>query len=435
MYDARRLGFFAVLFFVVLRICIGWQLFYEGLWKYNTLSSTKPWSAAGYLKSAQGPLRDQFHNLAGDGPYDLDWLDYGKMSKKWDAWKARFEKHHSNLTDGQKVKLDQIVNGKKAYAAELSALPEGVDLSKYKKAISYDAEKKLLVVDGKWHLIPVERERLYQMVPDVKKVGGKLVGGTELEREFHDAVSKVYARQSRLGYKEKLAASLRGDSDRIGAIFEDIRTLRKEKKIDPYKTFGSFKSYGDIDKYRAMVAEYEAELANKETQFDQDHLEYSYGELMAAKAQLTGPVKAMESEMKLAARDILQAPQLAKGAVPPPMNQLTISNYLTIAGLLILGFLLMVGLLTRTSALFAAIMVFSFYMVSPPWPGVPPAPGPEHSLIVNKNLIEVAALLAIAFTHSGLWFGLDAVVRGIFGKKSKVPKPGKGPIPIATVKS
>ena len=126
-----------------------------------------------------------------------------------------------------------------------------------------------------------------------------------MEREFRDAVSKVYARQSRLGYKEKLAASLRGDSDRIGAIFEDIRTLRKEKKIDPYKTFGSFKSYGDIDKYRAMITEYEAELANKKTQFDQDHLEYSYGELMAAKTQLTGPVKAMESEMKLAARDIL----------------------------------------------------------------------------------------------------------------------------------
>lgn len=435
MYDARRLGLLAVVFFVVLRVCIGWQLFYEGLWKYNTLSSVRPWSAEGYLKSAQGPLRGEFHKLAGDGPYDLNWLDYGKMSGRWDRWMARFQDHYGNLTDRQKAKLNQIVNGSKRYVAKLDALPEGVDLSKYKKAISFDAEKKELVVDGKWHLIPTERERLYQMVPDVKDVGGKLVGGTEGERNFRDALSKVYARQSRLGFKEKLAASLRGDSERVGAIFEDVRKLRKEKKIDPYETFGSFKTYGDIDKYRAMVAKYEEDLAAKETKYDQEHLDYSWGEIQATKAKLVGPVKAMEAEMKLAARGILARQQLAKGTVPPPMNALTVSNYLTIAGLLILGVLLMVGFLTRTAAIFAAVMLFSFYMVSPPWPGIPAAPGPDHSLFINKNLIEVVALLAIAFSQSGLWFGLDAVARKIFEKKSKQVVPGKGPIPIATVKS
>ncbi|MFK7820798.1 MAG: hypothetical protein AB8G99_18915 [Planctomycetaceae bacterium] len=435
MNDARRLGFLAVFFLVALRICIGWQFFYEGLWKYNSLSSTKPWSAEGYLKSAQGPLRQNFHNLAGDGPYDLKWLDYRKMTKRWDDWAGRFLSHYGDLTDQQKGRLNRIINGSKSFSSNLSALPEGVDLEKYKRAISFDADKKKLIVDGKWHLTPVERERLYLMVPDVKEVDGKLEGGTELEREFHAAVSKVYTGQSRLSYKEKLAASLRGDSERVGAILKDISQIAKEEKVNPYKAFGDFKRFGELDKYRAMVKKHEDEVASAKTQFDQDHIAYSWGEIQKEKSKLVGPVKALESEMKLAARDVLTADQLAKGTVPPPMDALTVSNYLTIAGLLILGILLIVGFLSRTAAFFGAVMLFSFYLVHPPWPGVPPVPGPDHSFIVNKNLIEVIALLALACTRSGLWCGLDAVFRKLFGKSERLPAPGKGPIPMATVKS
>ena len=435
MNDARRLGFFAVFFFVALRICIGWQFFYEGMWKYNSLSSTKPWSSEGYLKSAQGPMREQFYKLAGDGPYDLNWIDYRKMSAKWDAWASRFMAHY-DLTKEQKQRLYRIVNGSTSYSAKLSAMPDGVDLSKYEKAIKYDNEKKALIVDGKWHLTPVERERLFRMVPDVKEEGKELVGGTELEREFRKAVADVYKAQGRLGFKEKLGASLRGDEERVGLILEEISTIAKEDKKNPYKEFGDFKRFGELDRYRAMVAKYEQELSERTTEFDQRHLDYSWGELMKKKAEVVNPVKALESEMKLAARDILTPEQLAKGTTPPPMNALTISNYLTIAGLLILGVLLMIGFLTRTAAFFGAIMLFSFYMVSPPWPGVPAATGPEHSFTVNKNLIEVVALLAIACSRSGLWCGVDAVIRKLFGKnKSNAPAPGKGPIPIATVKS
>lgn len=433
MNNVRRLGLFATVFFVVLRISIGWQFLYEGLWKLDTQSSNNPWSAEGYLKNAQGPLREQFFELAGDGPYELNWLDYTRMAWRWDKWRERFENHYPGLSDNQKARLNRIINGSKAYYAALSALPEGVDLSPMKKAISYDADKKRLVVDGKWHLTPVEREKLYRMVPDVSRSGGKLVGGTELEREFYDAVTKVYDRQSRLGYKEKLAASLRGDADRVGAIYGS-----QKKKVDPQDpVLTAFNTYGEIDKYRAMVKEYEAALAARSTDFDQEHLNYTWGELQAMKAKLVGPVKALEAEMKLAARDILSPRQLAAGPVPPRWTSLTVSNYLTIAGLIGLGVLLIVGLFTRFAAFAGAFMVLSFYLVYPPWPGIPPAPGPEHALIVNKNLIEVIALLAIAFSQSGYWFGLDAVARRFFRRKKqaeqpKLVKPGKGPIPIAS---
>jgi hypothetical protein len=67
--------------------------------------------------------------------------------------------------------------------------------------------------------------------------------------------------------------------------------------------------------------------------------------------------------------------------------------------------------------LLAAGMVLSFYLAVPPWPGVPPAPGPEHSFIVDKNLIEVIALLSLACLPTGSWFGVDGIFRRIFSRE------------------
>ncbi len=81
---------------------------------------------------------------------------------------------------------------------------------------------------------------------------------------------------------------------------------------------------------------------------------------------------------------------------------------MTIGALTVLGLLLIAGLATRAAAIAGAGMLLSFYLVWPPWPGVAEAPGvTEHAFIVNKNLIEVVALLALAALPSGQWFGLD----------------------------
>ena len=49
----------------------------------------------------------------------------------------------------------------------------------------------------------------------------------------------------------------------------------------------------------------------------------------------------------------------------------------------------------------------------PPWPGLPASPMAEgHYLIVNKNLIEMLACLALVCIPTGLWIGLDALLFG-----------------------
>ena len=78
---------------VVLRMSIGWHLFYEGLWKLNTQKTASPWTAKGYLENATGPMRTTFRKMTGD-PNGYLWLDYDAVSAKWDRWAERFAAHY-----------------------------------------------------------------------------------------------------------------------------------------------------------------------------------------------------------------------------------------------------------------------------------------------------------------------------------------------------
>ena len=110
MNDLRRIGFVGCAFLIVLRMTIGWQFLYEGLWKYNQLETVRPWSAEPYLKNAQGPFRKHFRDLTED-PDDLNWLDHEKMSAKWGEWHKVFIAHYS-LTEKQQETLQRILEGR-----------------------------------------------------------------------------------------------------------------------------------------------------------------------------------------------------------------------------------------------------------------------------------------------------------------------------------
>ncbi|WP_339728298.1 DoxX family protein [uncultured Gimesia sp.] len=410
MQDLKKISGIAILFIVVLRLAIGWQLLYEGLWKIDSLSSTRPWTAAGYLNNAKGPFRDHFRSMTGD-PNDLNWLDADKVKAKWLAWEQRFLNHHPNLTNAQKAKLHQMVIGSPSFAAELSALPPEVKIrGSLGNVVKYDAKRKRLIVDGEKHLTPAEKQRLQSMVPVKKGPNGKLEGGTALDREFYVAVDKVYARSARLSYIEQMQASLRGNPELAGQI-----NVKQEGTIDG-------KRIGKIEQYKINLDRYEEKLTQADQQFKVDHLNKLWAEIQKLKADLVNPIRAMEEEMETEANKLLTPEQIAAGPVPHEDTQIHRVNMMTIASLTILGILLLVGFGTRIAAIGAAGMLFSFYLVMPPWPGVPEAPGPEHSFIINKNLIEVIALLAIAALPTGTWFGIDGLVYRFFHKKKKSAK-------------
>ncbi len=486
MKDLKRISGLAILLIIVLRISIGWQLLYEGMWKYDQMDGPNPWTSEGYLKNAQGPFRDHFRNMTGD-PDDLNWLDYAKMSKKWYSWRDTFASHYK-LNDEQKKILNIMLDGdaeKDSAPAEnppqitfsrtLAALPESVDLSRYKSTVVYDAKSKKLTV--KQPVLPSEETRIKAMVdvvvtgndeiPYAKKKAADapedapIVPADETEAAFFrtfDALVK-YSRapverqlgdlaalskkkdsgvnaenfnyassrisstvKKALPYRQRLAASLQGDPERTGVIGElnergsfniEMGTVtRQEESAEKHNI-----KFGKIKEYKELLAEYEAALTQASMSYQHDHATMLAKKVAIMRADLTGPIKAMESELMDNAMKILTDEQLKLGAPAPADTPLHRADMAAMWGLLILGSLLIVGFFTRFSAVMAAAMVLSFYLVIPPWPGVPPAPGPEHSLYINKNMIEIIALLCIAALPTGTWFGIDAFFSSIFFKK------------------
>jgi thiosulfate dehydrogenase (quinone) large subunit len=99
-------------------------------------------------------------------------------------------------------------------------------------------------------------------------------------------------------------------------------------------------------------------------------------------------------------------------------DMLANANLITMWGLTLVGALLILGLFTRLASLAGMAFVLMFYFAAPPWIGYFYAIPTEGSyLIVNKNLVEVAALAVIMLTGSGHFAGLDRIISGLFGRR------------------
>jgi uncharacterized membrane protein YphA (DoxX/SURF4 family) len=115
-----------------------------------------------------------------------------------------------------------------------------------------------------------------------------------------------------------------------------------------------------------------------------------------------------------------------KGKPPqpePPANESVKQwwiDQITMYGLTLLGACLIVGLFTRTACLLSALFLLMTYLIMPPFPWLPSAPNNEgYYLFINKNVIEMLALFALATTTSGRWLGLDALIHWmLFGSRS-----------------
>ena len=446
----RTIAPLACVLIVTLRLFIGWQFLYEGLWKYDKQSSADPWTAEGYLANAQGPLRSVFRDMTGD-PDGLQWLDYDAVAAKWDRYADRFASHY-DLDEDQQSRLDAVLNGEKQFTAPVGKLPEQVtlfdenDRSSWARKIRAVArfEDGQLIVDGDEPLLPSEIAHMKSLVDITRDPNGFAIydAGTEgepkIEREtdprklsappeeiaWFRAVERLETLQDRgLGYKRRLAAALKGDPDRVGVVGrlqEDGSRYVPEMGTATRAELAQRAAddviirYGEQKVYRDLLDEYEALVTSRDLQFKQDHAAALIGKVRAKKQEVIGPIETMDADFRTDAAAILASDQFRRGELKPEATPLSQASSAAMWGLLILGTLLLLGLATPLAALAGAVMLLNFYLVWPPWPGVPDAPGPEHALVVDKNLIECVALLAIAAMPTGRWFGLDGLLAWVY---------------------
>jgi thiosulfate dehydrogenase [quinone] large subunit len=76
-------------------------------------------------------------------------------------------------------------------------------------------------------------------------------------------------------------------------------------------------------------------------------------------------------------------------------------------GLLMVGLSLMLGLLTQLGCAGAIAFLTLFYLSQPPFTGMPQSGAEGTYLLVNKNLIELIAVLALMSFRTGWIAGLD----------------------------
>lgn len=102
-------------------------------------------------------------------------------------------------------------------------------------------------------------------------------------------------------------------------------------------------------------------------------------------------------------------------------NMLANADLITMWGLTIVGALLIVGLFTRLASLAGIAFILLFYLCNPPFIGYFYSVPTEGSyLIVNKNLVELCALVVIFVTGSGRFAGLDRILHGLFMRRPRL---------------
>jgi uncharacterized membrane protein YphA (DoxX/SURF4 family) len=376
--------------------------------------------------NARGPLRDTFRGMV-DDPNGLDKLDYDKVTAHWDAWRDRFL---AKWSDDPKIaeirqELTELLDGPGEFTQKLDRLPDGVDLKKFKLPkdvkdpyLRYDAKAARLEIN--FHLKPSELESLLQSgKPKGAENAGKAPEGDSgakstatkdkkaaaALKKWRDAVNALYKTTSKLSLRERLQVLLKEDPERVGVVLE-----AQAGTID-------HKRPGEIDKYRHLLARYEKNLKEARQTYQREHLDKQWREIFDKKTELVGPVDALTAEFHASAYKLLDEKQAQRGPVPEAPSKVRQINQITMWSLATLGVLLMTGLFSRLSALGAAGLLLLFYLPMPPWPGVPEPPGPEHSLFINKNLIEFFACLALASMPTGRWLGVDALLRRFLLRK------------------
>jgi uncharacterized membrane protein YphA (DoxX/SURF4 family) len=115
---------------------------------------------------------------------------------------------------------------------------------------------------------------------------------------------------------------------------------------------------------------------------------------------------------------LLDEKQKERGLPPAGWNpfkwdQMKQINLAVTFALTAIGLCLMLGLCTRLAALGGACFMCFVVLTQFPFPGIYP-PDPHvvgHALLINKDFVEMVALLVIAATGAGRWGGLDVFVK------------------------
>jgi uncharacterized membrane protein YphA (DoxX/SURF4 family) len=199
-----------------------------------------------------------------------------------------------------------------------------------------------------------------------------------------------------------------------------------------------------IGAYRQKVRELRQIMEEKLPAFGRDVEKRNLGKLKAeVRQQRTELLADLQKLIVDALSSVLTAEQkVERGPVPPLAHDSPLKwthldwlDAITRYGLTTVGVCLLLGLFTRSACIGGTLFLLMFYLAMPALPWLPePARAEGHYLFVNKNIIEMLALLVLATTRSGRWAGLDGLLYCLmpwrWRTQAPSPSPEATPVPL-----
>ncbi len=185
-----------------------------------------------------------------------------------------------------------------------------------------------------------------------------------------------------------------------------------------------------IAEYRAKLNELHEVLDKKLPLLNRDvekaNLAKRKSDVRQLRESLVADLDEKTADMKKELASVLTAEQKTKGRMEEEPQQRPVLKWIdraTVWGLTAIGAGIFFGLFTRLSCLLAACFLAMTYLAEPAFPWLPVSPKAEGNYVwINKNVIEMFALLTLATIPTGRWLGLDGLVHWLFSGRIATKK-------------
>lgn len=335
------------IFLVLLRLVIGWHLLFAGLEKFHKDS----WTSEGYLRESSGPFAPTFRWVAGDAV------------------------------------VDQLT---------LLPVPDNFEFGKAPLAPYFPP-----ALANEWDAYFRRFVDHYQLDDKARELAaGKLAQQKEQTARWLLDGAKALKMTSPHGPTIEIQQTTPQRLQAYKELLAEVRDLQS----------------------RALAGANESQL-KEQTQKVQKEIGAAKAEAGRMRRDLKADIDQRTDEMKKALAEVLTPEQVLQGSPPPPprshwkdwarwrdWTRLDWNDAIVAVGLTAVGGLLIVGFFTRTVCVVGACFLLGFYLAAPALLSMPESLRGEGYPFVNKNIVEMMALLALATTRSGRWAGIDAFV-------------------------
>lgn len=356
--NGYRIGAWAAVSIVALRLIIGWHFLSAGLEKFEP-----GWTSEGFLRSANGPMEDFYKSMA-PLPHEWDKL----VTEEWPG-EFEFEKDRRYLSN-----------------TGLQEEPYVAERNEEKKIIAKMPDGSTAADDKVGH------------IPFPTKAYGPWA--SRIAKDWTDTAEKF---------------------KKIGGMTEeqiklvDYYTLRQLERLSNY--FDQRRAivaeyHHELDRLRGMLDE--SESGKTELAYLEDRIKRKEAEVEATPRKWVADLEAEQSMFYEQLRSLVTEDQLKSATTKqrlattfdPPKKIQTIDKVVTWVTLGV-GLLLIFGLFTRLAAVVGAGFLLSVMSTQPPW-----AEGvlPTIRLLTAYQGIEFVALLVLAAIGAGTWAGLDGLL-------------------------